>query len=215
MSDSQSAGFARRFAPGPDRGEPWINEVLWRSGAYADFSQQWAGTTFERGLYRFVDNVSGPQLTGLVAEAFPEFAARAHPFGYDWLGRSFAVDTGRLVSNEPLILLLEPGTGKALEIPYSFAAFHEELDDLRESALAASFYGAWSKAQPRSLPLPRSACVGYQVPLFLGGNDTIDNLEVQDLDVYWSLCAQLYRGSLMLPPGTRIKALRIDHRGDP
>ncbi|WP_442854002.1 T6SS immunity protein Tdi1 domain-containing protein [Bacillus sp. FJAT-18017] len=32
--------------------------------------------------------------------------------------------------------------------------------------------------------------MGYRVVLFLGGEDTISNLEKVDMDVYWSLCAQ-------------------------
>jgi hypothetical protein len=34
-------------------------------------------------------------------------------------------------------------------------------------------------------------CIGYRVPLFLGGSDTVENLEKVDLDVYWHLHGQL------------------------
>jgi hypothetical protein len=46
--------------------------------------------------------------------------------------------------------------------------------------------------------------VGYGVPLFLGGQDVVDNLELTDLDVYWSVCGQLRCGAMSLPPGTSI-----------
>jgi hypothetical protein len=40
--------------------------------------------------------------------------------------------------------------------------------------------------------------------LFLGGQDVVENLEVSDLEVYWSICGQLRRGALRLPQGTAI-----------
>ncbi|MEU0792390.1 T6SS immunity protein Tdi1 domain-containing protein [Amycolatopsis sp. NPDC005961] len=39
-----------------------------------------------------------------------------------------------------------------------------------------------------------AVCAGYQVPLFLGGADVVENLEEFDLEVYWSLCAQMWLG---------------------
>ena len=34
-------------------------------------------------------------------------------------------------------------------------------------------------------------CVGYKVPLFLGGKDAISNYEETDMEVYWSISAQI------------------------
>ena len=34
-------------------------------------------------------------------------------------------------------------------------------------------------------------CVGYKIPLFLGGNDEISNLEITDMEIYWGICGQL------------------------
>ncbi|MBJ7353947.1 MAG: DUF1851 domain-containing protein [Thermoleophilaceae bacterium] len=127
-----------------------------------------------------------------MADAFPEFAQRVCPFGYDWLGRQFAVDSGRVEDGQPQVLMLEPGTGEALEIPVDFAVLHdEELVEHSDAALASAFFRAWSEVNPDALPLLRSQCVGYKVPLFLGGNDTAENLEVSDIDVYWTICGQL------------------------
>lgn len=33
-------------------------------------------------------------------------------------------------------------------------------------------------------------CIGYKVPLFLGGKDDVSNLELSDLDVYWYAISQ-------------------------
>jgi len=82
--------------------------------------------------------------------------------------------------------MFEPGTGEALEIPVPFSRFHdEELVDYTEEALARSFFYQWQRSGG---PAPTvSECVGYQRPLFLGGKDTVANLEISDLDVYWTI----------------------------
>lgn len=191
-------------------GEIWGDARLLAVQGYAELAERFAGCSFDEGLYRLHDAESGPRALAWITEAFPEYAARVRPFGYDWLGRQFAIDVGRRDGQEPLVLLVEPGTGEALEIPATFGAFHdEELVEYRDAALASHFYDAWSSHNRDALPLVASDCVGYRVPLFLGGSDTVDNLEVIDLGVYWSVCAQLRSGVLRLPEGTTIKQVAI------
>jgi hypothetical protein len=108
------------------------------------------------------------------------------------------------------VLLLEPGTGEVLEIPLPLAAFHnEELVEYSDAALAADFFRAWSANHSDYLPLKMDQCVGYRVPLFLGGPDTVENLEIVDRDVYWSLTGQLLRGTVKLPEGATIRDISI------
>lgn len=104
--------------------------------------------------------------------------------------------------------MLEPGTGQALEIPASFVGFHDgELVDYADSALAENFFDNWAASNPGSLPLGRDKCVGYKVPLFLGGPDTMDNLELSDIEVYWSISGQLIRATENLPAGGPISGI--------
>jgi hypothetical protein len=206
MFDRFTASF-RLEPPGQKAGVPWADARLSGVTGYLDLAGRVAGCSFENGLYRIHDAETGPQAASLVADAFPHFAARCCPFGYDWLGRQFAIDSARSEGGEPLVLLLEPGTGEALEIPFTFAAFHDELDALREPALAGSFFEKWAQTNPGSVPLAATQCAGYKIPLFLGGKDTIENLEVIDIDVYWSLTGQLRSGTRLLPPGTSIGSI--------
>lgn len=182
----------------------WSDERFAAIEGYREFMAEFAGASFDGGLYRVHDERTGPLALARVVEAFPEFAERACPFGYDWLGRQFAIDSGRISAGQPLVLLLEPGTGEALEIPLSFADLHdEELIEFADAALALPFYRTWS-ASHQSAPLRRDQCVGYRVPLFLGGRDEVENLELSDIGLYWSICGQLRGGVLNLPTGTTV-----------
>lgn len=197
--------------PDSATGSAWRDQRFADVEGYAEFAAEFAGASFAGGLYRVHDSQTGPQALALVTEAFPEFAARVCPFGYDWLGRQFAVDAGRIDAGQPQVLVLEPGTGEALEVPLPFSIFHdEELIDYADAALAAQFFEAWSVRNGGALPLERDQCVGYRVPLFLGGSDTAVNLEVTDLDVYWSICGQLRLASLSLPPEATINQVTSD-----
>jgi T6SS immunity protein Tdi1, C-terminal len=194
-----------RFLPaGQVPGLLWADDRLLAVAGYRELAGTFAGCSFENGIYRLHDEGTGPRGEAWIAESFPRFASRACPFGYDWLGRQFAVDSQRLEGGEPLVLLFEPGTGEVLEIPFSFTRFHEQLDELREPALAESFFASWAQANPRLVPLSGAQCAGYKVPLFLGGKDALQNLEVIDLEVYWSLSGQLRQGTQNMPPGSWI-----------
>lgn len=131
-------------------------------------------------------------------------AGRYQPFGFDWLGRQFVHPTRD--ARGP-ILMLEPGTGDALEIPGSLWAFHTEaMAEDAEALVAQGFFRDWMAAGGR--PLEHHEAVGYRVPLFPGGPDEIDNLEISDIDVYWSISAQLIAQTRGLAPGTAVKIER-------
>jgi hypothetical protein len=160
------------------------------------------------GAYRVHRSDDAARFTKLAAEAFPEFSGRITCFGADWLGRQFANDRGRLIGGAPQVLMLEPGTGQALEIPVDQAAFHEvELVQEPEAAVAYSFFHDW-KASGGVTP-SYEECVGYQRPLYLGGTDDLRNLQLTGLDVYWTLSAQMLARIRGLPVGTRIADVTI------
>ena len=122
---------------------------------------------------------------GIVSEVFPKLKDNVLVFGYDWLGRQFALD--KEANN---ILMLEIGTGDALRDPVSFEVFHnEEITEKYEDFLAAGFFEDW-KAINNYVP-KHNECIGYKVPLFLGGEDDTDNLEICDMEVYWGVVRQL------------------------
>lgn len=190
---------------------PWDDGRLGAVAGFAELMRSVAGCTFENGLYRLHSAETGPIGQEGADTAFPEYAGRLSVFGFDWLGRQFALDFGRLEGAEPLVMMLEPGTGEALEIPVGFVGFHdEELVDYCNEALASEFFSSWAAAHPDAMPLGMSQCVGYRVPLFLGGRDTVDNLEVNDFDAYWTITGQMRVQAKDLPAGTPIGGVSID-----
>jgi hypothetical protein len=170
------------------------------------------GVTLADGLYRVFSPSAVPAWTSTAMAAFPEFRARATVFAADWLGRLFAADPARAnPDGEAQVLMLEPGTGEAREIPVSVGALHtSELLDATEALVAEPFYRAWRRASGDSKPLLLTECVGYRVPLFLGGSDDEANLARTDMDVYWSLLGQARLQTEHAGEGTPVSAVRAD-----
>lgn len=163
---------------------------------------------FLDGAYRLHQAADIERFTDLARAAFPAFADRIECFGADWLGRQFAKDQDRKRGGQPLVLMLEPGTGEALEIPAIFTAFHEhELIEEPDAVAAAPFFREWLSAGGARPGYDQ--CISYKEPLFLGGSDEIANLEVSDLDVYWTVAAQLLAEVRDLPEGTVINRVTV------
>lgn len=160
------------------------------------------------GAYRLHDSSDVARFTAFATEAFPDFTKRITCFGADWLGNQFATDEARIVDGDRQILLLEIGTGELLEIPVGLGTFHDGLlVQEPDAAVALGFFRDWLSvggAAPRY-----DQCVGYKVPLYLGGADNVSNLELSDFEVYWGVSAQLLAKSRALPNGTAIGDVTI------
>jgi hypothetical protein len=140
------------------------------------FLKEYSGFTFNSGLYRVHKLGDIQKWNEIVGKCFPDLCKNVFCFSYDWLGRHFALNMSTQVESERTVVMLEPGTGEMLEMPVNFVDFHNhEIVDYREEALAYSFFQKYletSQAAPKY-----NECIGYKVPLFLGGRDDVDNLE--------------------------------------
>ena len=166
--------------------EPYAN-------GFSSLLRQFGGVSFDDAVYRIHCTQDILTWTKTVETALPKYKGKIVCFAFDWLGRHLALNKGKLSDDQMTILLLEPGTGEALNIPASFANFHNiDLVQYRNDVLASNFYADWLGSG--GSPPEHDQCVGYKVPLFLNGKDVVGNLETSDLDVYWSLCGQLLDG---------------------
>lgn len=169
-----------------------------------EFFSAFGGTSFGNGLYRAIHLADLSEWKGRVGVAFPEFKERITCFGYDWLGRVFAIDSQRIEQGQPGVVMFEPGTGEALEIRSNIRTFHDdELIEYGDAALAIDFHKRWLASG--GVAPAYAQCVGYKKPLFLGGADELENLELSDLDVYWHVAGQLIAQTKGLPPGTPVR----------
>lgn len=155
--------------------------------------------SYAGGRIRFFTANSYPSLfawgrtPGWIDE-WPEMQQRLVVFGCDWLGRQFALDRHRFGESGALVSILEPGTGDLLEVPATFSEFiNNVLVDDHEAASATSAFERWTAAG--RLAPEHHECVGYEVPLFLGGSDTLDNMSLTDMEVYLDVCGQLFARS--------------------
>ena len=192
--------------PGPRWADPFLSSLP----GYDELTSRFAGCSFENGLYRLHDASSGRRAADLIGEVFPELSTRSHSFAHSWRGDQFVIDSaGAPAPDGPPVVMLEPGTCQYFVLPMSFSSFHERFGELREPVFAASFFAAWAAANPRSVPLGPTQCVGYKLPLFLGGKDSPDNLQVSELEVYWRVCGQFRKNShqAAAPNGSATSAL--------
>jgi len=202
--------YYRRFRKTDDVGNVHIQKHLEGiDNEFCECIKELGGKTFNSGLYRVYRGDQIQQATDSMKKAFPEMKDRIICFSFDWLGRNFAIDLYRKENEKPLVLLLEPGAGEAMQIPVSIIDFHnDELVNHTNDALAVDFFKEWRSQT--NLAIGYHQCVGYKVPLFLGGDDTVDNLELFDMDVYIDICGQLRNKTKELPNGMTIRDITID-----
>jgi len=152
-----------------------------------EFRNEFQGMEFGEGIYRVFKIEDISKWKKIITDGYPDFKGKFEPFGFDWLGRCFAIDLRRKTKGQ--VLMFEIGTAAALEIPCDIITFHNnEIPNNGEACLAKTFFHQWRESNEQKIHY--SECVGYKVPLFLNGEDTIENLELSDMDVYWSLLSQ-------------------------
>jgi Domain of unknown function (DUF1851) len=176
--------------------DPWTRPPATTVGPKPDVPalgallEQYGGASFGNGIYRIMRPADLDRWRNRVELGFPAFVNRIVCFGFDWLGCVFALDLKSQEDGKHGLLLFEPGSGDALEIPGNLESFHDAgLLEFGEAALAIDFHREWlgsGGAVPKF-----DQCIGYKVPLFLGGADEIGNLSVADIDVYWNMSVQL------------------------
>lgn len=165
------------------------------------------GRSFGGGMYRVHTPESGVVADSWVASAFPAYEGRVACYGYDWLGRQFAIDTQRGAAEGSF--MVEIGFAEVLWNPVSFDQMHgRDMADIANEIFAGDFLASWRKAGGKVPGL--SECVGYRKPPFLGGADELDNLQLTDLETYWTIMGELCRKVADLPEGTQISGITLE-----
>lgn len=156
---------------------------------YIELMSFGAGLSFGSGIVRVHSGDESFRASGLVRQVFPSYSDIV-PIARDWLGRQFVLDFAGVDPRFPRLLLFEPGAAEVFDVECGI----EQLFDVEVVAdpvtfLASDLFSEW---QRRDFDSPRvGQCVGFKVPLFLGGLGSVDNLEMSDEEVYWSIIGQL------------------------
>ncbi|RKR76406.1 T6SS immunity protein Tdi1 domain-containing protein [Frondihabitans australicus] len=173
----------------------------------------YCGRSFDRGLLRFHNAESGAEAQELVTAAFTRDVAPGTAFfAIDWLGRQFGARPARPGEGDgqPVVVIANVGSG---EYEGEVAPLDEFIgflgSDAAATTLGAEAYAAWREANGAP-QLDFDECLGYRIPLFLGGTDSPDNVELNDVSVYWTLVGQVFDRSRDLPEGTRITSVGVD-----
>lgn len=164
------------------------SKVVYSNDLYEDYIFQLGGKQFGKGIFRSFSSDNLFEWENIVTDAYPEFKGGFKLFGYDWLGRCFGIDLRE--KNKGKVLMFEIGTDDVLEIPCSFEEFlNEEIPLYSEACLAEQFFCEWLSHSKIEIKYGR--CAAYKIPLFLGGEDVVTNLEDSDMEVYWGVIAQI------------------------
>ena len=157
---------------------------------FKEFFEKYSGASFNKGVYHLVEYDKIEEHTQTVVTGFPDYKKRAIVFAFDWLGRVFAMDGARRKDGSPLILSFDFSRNEVLEIPCTFIEFHNlELVEYGDDALSSGMYAKYLNA---GFAAPQAQeCCGPKVPIFLGGAERFEELDVIDVGVYWHLTAQL------------------------
>jgi hypothetical protein len=171
---------------------------------FAQLVKQFGGCVFEQGLYRIHSPDACETWSLAAGKAFPEFCGKLAIFGQDWQGNQFGIQA----AGPSTVLLLQIGSGQAFEIADTLQQAHEvELVEFADEALSIRLWQEWLAADGT---IPKfHQCVGLINPLFLGGSNKVENLQLCDTEVYWDITSQLLAQARTLPPGTKIADLRL------
>lgn len=184
-------------------GERYVPEEF--TPRFAD--AEYCGVSFNTGLIRFHDSVSGPAYREYVRSAFPRLDPVCDVLAFDWSGRQIVTQ-----GESPTLRLADPATGEASEW-YSVDEFAAALKiDAGARALDGGLFDRWREFVGRpGAQLPWDGAVAYTVPLYAGGPEGVENLQFIDLDVLWYFTVQVLDQTRDLPPGT---PFRISLAGD-
>lgn len=174
-------------------------------GSAGDLVRKLGGRSFGDGLIRFFTLEEKEKWESIVSDSIPFDAYPYELFSFTWDGACLGVGK----SEEGSVILLFDGADlRCKPIPMTLADFlNVEIPADCDGYLAAASYREWLDNHPAP---GWTECVGHKIPLFLGGKDNFDNMEIIDMEVQWDMTSQIWQAVRDLPPGTPIGSIRFE-----
>lgn len=163
------------------------------------------GYNVRQGLFKIYDLSTAQKWIQGIGEHFPPYKNVIFPFASDWMCRQYASDR----TNQKRIWMFDPATAKAYSLNTDINTFFNSdlVDELEETLSLVYFQTVMKILDLQSIGF--EDCLGYSVPLFLGGKDTPSNFEKINMEVYWEFQLQIYFQVKDLPPGTKINSINF------
>lgn len=164
--------------------------------------EQKGGSSLLNKAFWFHSQPSALHWKSLLSDMFPA-APEMIPIGYDWLGSQFAVSADGERMGLYDILDCEFN-----ELPFGIDKFLTEF-------LVTGTDGFFSKKLFHEVSqilgtLQFGQNYGVIKPLFLGGEESVSNFSIEDMEVSWDITMQIYNQVKDLPEGTIIEGIDFE-----
>ncbi|GAA3375492.1 hypothetical protein GCM10020367_43510 [Streptomyces sannanensis] len=195
--------FPETGTPEPGSGGRDVPEPL------AGVFERMAGRTLANGFLRFHTPDSAHESYAACARMIEGLEGRYFPFAFDWMGRELLFDIREPGRRPRYVIAVDPAEGEYLRTDLSLDEFFVAVADEDEDALAFPYFEEWRATDPGSGLLGFDQVVGYKVPLSLGGEDSVANMELTARRVYFELSTQIALQIRDLPEGTPISGVTV------
>lgn len=170
----------------------------------AGISVDLQGRSFNHGLIRFHSSTSRPRWAGIIKNHIRLSPSETLPLFFDWEGRNvfFHRESGRTYFVDPSTNEVDWVTQSIVELLEKICS-NEGPDVLDEEDFEAA------RRHLGGPSLGFDECIGFVLPLFLGGSEEPSNREVTDMEVFWEINRQLTEQTNDLQVGTPIEGIEL------
>ncbi len=165
---------------------------------------------YNDGVYVILNRSDTITLTTLIESVFPTISGKIAPFAVDWMGRIFVSDISILNdAGAATVTCFDLAEPSSFATDADFEEFHNYTAVDNMNALfnmeQLAKYSSSNKFLSDDLN-----CIGYKVPLFLGGLDSPDNQEITNRSVYLHMLTELWIATSLLPEGSKVAEIKLD-----
>lgn len=182
-----------------------LNQIKELSKSSFNLIKKFGGQSFEGGLYRIHTFETSLKWMNIVEQSFPAYFGKIVCFGFDWMGCQYCEDK----EDANLIYLFDVASYDVFELEQNVEGFHNyDLIKFKNETLQEIKF----KTILKTLEIGEigfDECLGYNKPLFLGGEDNSNNYEKTNMEVYWELQVQIYNQIKDLPDDSDIGNIKI------
>lgn len=144
------------------------------------------GKIYNNGLFEIYSKQKSNIFTPIIEEEFTNAKSRIVSFSRDWMNRQLCV-----TNYEPYhVLIFDLNFKEILHVDVDLKKFFEkEIIEHTNDVFFAEYYKEFIEEKGC---LDCGKCAGYKVPPVLGGDDSIENMEIVDCEVDAELIKQIF-----------------------